>query len=58
MNFHYFQVVQPNVGTKIFHRTSHAAKMMKYLEVLHCVENLNQQCLGWLVINHLVELLI
>ena len=43
---------------KIFQRILHVPQMKKYLEVSHCVENLNQQYLGWLVINHLMELLI
>ena len=51
------QVVQQNAVMKIFQRILHVTQMKKYLQVSHCVENLNQQCLGWLVINHLMELL-
>ena len=61
LNFSFYnekQVVQQNVDMKIFQRILHVTKMKKYLEVSHCAENLNQRCLGWLVVNHLMELLI
>ena len=52
------QVDQQNAVMKIFQRILHVTQMKKYLEISHCVESLNQQCLGFLVVNHLMELLI